>query len=215
MSALIVAIDGPAGAGKSTLAHALAKALALPYLNTGLMYRAVAAEALRRGVDPEDDGGLASIARELRFALGPGDPRSLLIEGSPPGPELTTTAVEASVSRVSSHPAVREVLREAQRALGGEGAVVEGRDIGTVVFPDADVKVFLRAAPAERAARRLAERGSHDVALAEALERRDALDAQTNPLEPARDAHVVDTTDRDPDEVLRDVLALVHDRRPA
>ena len=205
----MVAIDGPAGAGKSTLARSLARTLQTAYLNTGLMYRAVAAAALRRGVDPDDEKRLAALARELRFSMGDGEPPSLLIDGAEPPGDLTAGPVEAIVSRVSRHPRVRAVLRDAQRRLGEEGGVIEGRDIGTVVFPDADVKVFLRAAPSERAARRLAERGGDDPALAGALERRDELDNATNPLDPAPDAHVVDTTGRGPDVVLDVVLQLV------
>jgi cytidylate kinase len=112
---------------------------------------------------------------------------------------------------VARHPEVRSVLRAEQRRLGAGGSVMEGRDIGTVVFPDADVKLFLLAEPDERAARRQTERGSDDPSLADALERRDALDARTNPLVPASDARVVDTGGRGPEEVLEEVLALVRE----
>jgi cytidylate kinase len=205
----VVAIDGPAGAGKSTLAQALAEQLGLAYVNTGAMYRALTAVALRRGVNPGDAGALSALAESLRFSLNRGTPPSLLIDGRPPEQDLSSADVEAAVSQVASHPPVRDVLRAEQRRLGELGAVVEGRDIGTVVFPDADVKVFLRADPGERAARRQAERGSRDPRLAEALDRRDARDARTNPLIPAPDARVVDTTDREPKDVLQEVLAVV------
>jgi len=211
----VVAIDGPAGAGKSTLARGLAEALGLSYLNTGAMYRTLAAEALRRGIAPADAGGLAALARSLRFSMDEGTPPSLLVDGRPPGEDLATAEVESVVSPVARHPEVRDVLRSEQRRLGAQGAVVEGRDIGTVVFPDADLKVFLVANPDERAARRQAERRSRDPALAEALERRDALDARTNPLVPAPDARVVDTTGREPDEVLSEVVALARAAREA
>jgi CMP/dCMP kinase len=115
---------------------------------------------------------------------------------------------------VAAHPSVRDVLRAEQRRLGSSGAVVEGRDIGTVVFPDAEVKVFLLASAKERAARRQAERGRDDPALAEALDRRDARDSKTNPLVPAPDAHTVDTTGRPVHEVLEEILALVGDEGP-
>ncbi len=207
----VVAIDGPAGAGKSTLARVLAGTFRLPYVNTGSMYRAVAREALQRGLDPSDGDVLARAAGELRFSVGDGRPPSLLIDDQPPGPELVSGEVEAIVSSVSRHPQVREVLRVAQRGLGADGAVMEGRDIGTVVFPDADVKVFLLAAGDERAARRQLERGTIDPALAEALERRDELDSRTTPLVAAPDAHVVDTTGRKPSEVVDEVQRLVVD----
>jgi CMP/dCMP kinase len=206
---VVVAIDGPAGAGKSTLARRLATELGLAYVNTGAMYRTLAAEALRRGLDPEDGTALAEAAGGLRFSLDQGAPRALSIDGRPPGDDLASAEVEAVVSAVARHPEVRKVLRAEQRRLGAGGAVVEGRDIGTRVFPDADVKVFLRADPGERASRRLAERGTADPALARALDRRDAFDARTNPLEPAPDARLVDTTGRQSDEVLAEVLSLV------
>jgi cytidylate kinase len=173
------------------------------------MYRAVAAEALQRGIDPADGDALASIAGELRFSMDEGEPSSLLIDGRPPSDELLSAEVESVVSVVASHPRVREVLRLEQRRLGEGGAVIEGRDIGTVVFPDADIKIFVRADPGVRAERRQAQRGSDDPALARALDRRDALDARTNPLVPAPDARVVDTTGRRADDVLAEILAVV------
>lgn len=213
MSGLVVAIDGPAGSGKSTLARRLALALDLPHVNTGTTYRAVAREALRREVDPADGDALAAIARSLRFTIEePAPPPRVFVEGAPPGDELRTPEVEAIVSEVSRHPGVREALRDVQRRLGSEGAVMEGRDIGTVVYPDADVKVFLQADPAERAARRRAEQGEEE--LARAVARRDALDARTNPFVPAPDAVVVDTSGRSVDETFDEVLALVRERLP-
>jgi cytidylate kinase len=211
----VVAIDGPAGAGKSTLARGLARELGLPYLNTGAMYRSLAAEALRRGIAATDAAALAELAERLRFSMDRGNPPSLVVNGRPPGDDLASPEVEAVVSSVARHLKVRAVLRAAQRRLGAPGAVVEGRDIGTVVFPDADLKVFLEAHPKERAARRQEERGSRDPAMAAALELRDALDARTNPLVPAPEARLVDTTGRDQEEVLREVLDWARAARPA
>ena len=228
MAARVVAIDGPAGSGKSTLAQRLAQALDLPYVNTGLMYRAVTLRALREGVDLEDGPALAEVARGIRFDLSSKFTHpALVIDGEPPSPELVAAEVEVNVSTVSRHPEVRAVLRDEQRRLGSQGAVMEGRDIGSVVLPDAAVKIFLVAAPTERAARRVRERhgptseGSLSVTadsapvtpdVAEALATRDARDELVNPFVPAPDAIPLDTTGKDPDEVLRQALAIARER---
>jgi cytidylate kinase len=215
----VIAIDGPAGAGKSTLARALARALGLPYVNTGLMYRAVASRALAREVDPDDEATLADIAARTRFELGQGDIPEVLIDGADPDASLATHEVESIVSAAARHPAVRRVLRERQRALGEGGGVMEGRDIGTVVFPDADVKIFLSADPGVRAVRRVRERRARKVdRVARAVAERDVLDRRTNPLEPAPDAHVLDSTRLKQEEVLAEALRIVREAlagRPA
>jgi cytidylate kinase len=208
-----VAIDGAAGSGKSTLSRRLAQTLDLPYLNTGLMYRALTLRALDRGVDVDDGRGLAELAREMTFDLNESlRPPELWIDGAPPIAELSSPPVESSVSRVSRHPEVRALLRVEQRRLCEGGGVVEGRDIGTVVAPDADLKVFLSADEAERATRRTRERPDPTDEVARALSVRDALDARTNPLEPAADAVAIDTTGLSADEVFEEVLALVRAR---
>jgi CMP/dCMP kinase len=217
--ALIVAIDGAAGSGKSTLARALARELDLPYLNTGLMYRALALASLDRRVDPSDALALAETLTSLEFTLSSsGSPRELEVGGRAPGVELASTGVEAVVSEVAAHPAVRSVMVGLQRRLGRAGGVIEGRDIGSVVFPAATAKIFLEAAPGERAARRAEERdgsGSDFGGVARALHARDVRDARTNPHVPAPGAVIIDTTELTIDEVLARAVAIVRDARPA
>jgi len=209
----VVAIDGAAGAGKSTLARSLARVLSLAYLNTGSMYRALAAAAERHGVSPDDEEHLAGLIDGLRFRFVGDDPPELEIEGWPEA-ALRTFMVESSVSSVARHPGVRTRLCDLQRRLGQDGAVVEGRDIGAVVFPDAPVKLFLVAHPSARSSRRADERHVDDRSVAAALRARDALDARTNPLEPAAGAVVLDTTDLDVDETLEAALSIVGDLAP-
>jgi cytidylate kinase len=209
----IIAIDGAAGSGKSTLARGLAKALDLPYVNTGSMYRALAAAAGRAGVEVDDAAALLDLARGLRFRLRPGDPAELEVEGFDED-VLTTSEVESTVSAVARHPAVRSWMCDEQRRLGANGAVMEGRDISTVVFPDAEVKLFLQADPVERATRRADERprGPHEVE--EALRQRDDRDARTTPLEPTQGAIVLDTGSLGIDETLAEALRVVAQRVP-
>lgn len=209
----VVAIDGAAGSGKSTLASGLATRLGLTYVNTGLMYRALAAAAIRTGVSPDDEEGLVELTRGLRFGLVPGAPARLQVEGYPEE-VLTGPDVESTVSAVSRHPGVRELMRSAQRELGSRGAVMEGRDIGTVVFEDAPVKLFLVADPEARVGRRAEERGRHEGAVAEALRSRDARDAETNPFVPAPDAIVIDTGALDVEATLGEALEAIRERAP-
>jgi CMP/dCMP kinase len=209
----VIAIDGAAGSGKSTLAHRLAAELDLPYVNTGLMYRALALRAHREGVSPENAPVLERLARGMRFDLDSSvRPTELRIDGEPPDPALMSAEVESSVSAVSRHLEVREVFRREQRRLALDGAVMEGRDIGSVVAPDADLKLFLRARPDERVGRRALERDKDPERVARALGARDRQDARTNPFVPAPDAIVLDTTELSPDEVADKALALVRDR---
>jgi CMP/dCMP kinase len=211
----VIAIDGAAGAGKSTLARGLAEALGLPYVNTGIMYRALTLAALDAGIATDDGDALARLMSRLRFGLSSAFPAEIEVEGSAPSPELVSERVEAEVSHVARHPQVRALMREGQRALGLPGAVVEGRDIGSVVFPDAPVKLFLTAAPDTRAERRVEQRGATDPRdVGEALHRRDAKDAQVHPFEPAADAIVLDTSDRSVDDTLQDAIGMVLDRMP-
>jgi len=209
----VIAIDGAAGSGKSTLARMLALELGLPYVNTGLMYRALALRAHRDGVAPDDADALERLARGMRFELDRSvRPPELTIDGEPPSETLTSPEVESSVSVVARHPEVRAVLRAEQRRLAADGAVMEGRDIGTVVAPGAPLKIFLEANPVERADRRALEREDDPSRIAEALGTRDELDARTNPLEPAPDAVVLDTTGLAAADVVRRALELVRER---
>jgi CMP/dCMP kinase len=196
----VIAIDGPAGSGKSTVAKALADRLGLPYLDTGAMYRAVTFAALRRGVDPDDPEPVGRIARDCELEMGADG--SVRIDGVDATIEIRGPEVTRAVSLVAANPTVREEMRRRQRAWAErrEGGVMEGRDIGTVVFPDAELKVYLDARPDVRAARRSKEVSdlSYETVAAD-LARRDALDQgrDDSPLREADDAFIVDTSDLD------------------
>jgi cytidylate kinase len=211
---LVVAIDGPAGSGKSTVAGNIAGKLGLPHIDTGSIYRALTYKALNKAIPPDDEQTLSELAEETIFDLHEG---RILVDGEDLGPYIRGGAVTVVVSQVSAHPSVRKRLVQIQRAIvGSSGAVVEGRDIGTVVLPDADVKIFLTASPAERARRRTEELRADglDVEFEQILRsitERDELDSRRpiSPLEPAADAVMIDSTDRSADEVTETILKLI------
>ncbi len=209
----VVAIDGPAGSGKSTVARGVADALGLEVLDTGAMYRAVTLLAMERGLDLEDGDAIAAAAEQAVMEIG-SPAGSVRLDGREVSREIRGPGVSGGVSAVSAHPAVRALLRARQREWAKErgGGVVEGRDIGTVVFTDAPLKVFLTATDEERARRRhrdeeAAERPAELDAVRDAVGRRDTLDHKTTPLEPAADAVVIDTTGREVGDVVDEIVA--------
>jgi CMP/dCMP kinase len=216
---LIIAIDGPAGVGKSTIASRLARKLGYVNLESGAMYRALALKAIERDISFDDERALADIAHESHIKLEPtlGGNR-VLLDGRDVTHRLRETDVSEGASRVSVHPSVREWMVARQRELGAEGGVVmEGRDIGTKVFPGAEVKVFLDADPVIREQRRMLQqhaRGASAESMAAELRERDRRDRTraNSPLEPASDAVVLDSSAMSEDEVLHRVEALVEDK---
>jgi CMP/dCMP kinase len=209
---MIVAIDGPAGAGKSTVARALATRLGFRYLDTGAMYRALTWLALEEGVDLENGAALGALAQASPIAF---DADRVTIAGEDVTDAIRQPEIDRVVSTVARHPEVREVMHDRQRELAEEGdAVIEGRDIGTVVCPNADVKVYLVADPEERARRRVADRPEIGAqALATDLRLRDQRDAAQ--MQPAPDAETIDTTELDIDEVVDSIERLVDERARA
>jgi cytidylate kinase len=212
VTAPVVAIDGPSGSGKSTVARGVAARLGLHVLDTGAMYRSVTLAALRAGIDLADPAACGDIARAVAVSL---EDALVMLDGADVSAEIRGPEVTAAVSTVSAHPEVRRELVARQRAWveGHGGGVVEGRDIGTVVFPEAAVKVFLTASDAERAARRhrdeaAAARAVEVGAVREDLARRDALDSSrtASPLRAADDALVLDTTGRAVEDVVAEIV---------
>ena len=210
---MIVAIDGPAGAGKSTVARRLAERLAFRYLDTGAMYRALTWLALQQGLDLSDGARLGELAREHPVSFG--EEGRVLVDSTDVTAAIRRTQIDRMVPVVARHPPVREVMRARQRELAEQGdVVIEGRDIGTVVAPHADVKVYLVADPSVRAQRRQAERpeiGSD--ALATDLRLRDQSDAAR--MRPAEDALLIDTTRLAVEDVVERITELVRARQPA
>jgi CMP/dCMP kinase len=204
----VVAIDGPAGSGKSTVARRLAEELGLEYLDTGAMYRAVAFAALRRGVDPSEADDVARMVRNLDIAIGE---TGVFVDEVDATIEIRGPEVTRAVSTVAANPVVREELVRRQREWVAErgGGVVEGRDIGTVVFPDAALKAFLTARLDIRAGRRYKEVTDleYETVVAD-MARRDSVDSErdASPLQQAADAVVVDTTDRSVDDIVRELV---------
>ena len=225
MTGVVVAVDGPAGTGKSSVSRGLAHALQARYLDTGAMYRIVTLAVLRAGIDPADQAAVGAAAASVKLSVGfdPGEDRSYL-DGEDVSTEIRRDAVTQAVSAVSAVPAVRTRLVELQRALAqGQGSVVvEGRDIGTVVLPDADVKIFLTASPETRAQRRNDQNvaaglpDDYHAVLAD-VRRRDHLDSTrtVSPLRAASDAVVVDTSSMSESEVIAHLLGLVRLRSEA
>lgn len=210
MAPLVVAIDGPAGAGKSTIARALASAIGIEYLDTGAMYRGVTFEVLRRGLEATDLAAVARIAREIDFVQ---TRDSLSVNGIDATAAIRAPEVDAAVSHVAANSAVREEMRTRQRQWISDhgGGVVEGRDIGSVVFPDATLKVYLVASPMVRAKRRVAQHGGDVDEIARAIAERDERDStrDDSPLRQMPDAVIVDTSERTVDQVIDEIRGLL------
>ena len=209
---MVIAIDGPAGAGKSTVAQGVAKALGFTYLDSGAMYRCVALVALERHMDLDDGERLGEMAWRLGIGFDGG---SVSLDGEPVGGRIRSPEVTVAASRVSVHPQVRQAMVKRQRELIAAGSyVAEGRDIGTVVSPDSPLKVFLTATAAERARRRAAQTGESVDEVREAMEERDRRDSsrEHGPLRAAGDSVAVDTTDLSVDQVVERIAELARER---
>jgi cytidylate kinase len=212
MQGMVIAIDGPAGAGKSTVAKGVAKALGFTYLDSGAMYRAVALAALDRGIDPDDGERLGELAWDLDIDF---EADSIRLSGKPVEGRIRSPEVTVAASRVSVHPQVRQAMVKRQRELIAAGNyVAEGRDIGTVVSPDSPLKVFLTANEKERARRRAAESGESVTQVQDAIRDRDRRDRERSdsPLQAAEGSIDIDTTDLTSDQVAERIVALARER---
>ncbi len=209
---VIVAIDGPAAAGKSTVARSVARRLGYLYIDTGAMYRAIALWALRAGIPLDDAHRLEQLARQAQIEFSDG---SILLNGQDVTSAIREPEVAQAASQVAAFGGVRRAMRQEQRRIAStRSSVMEGRDIGTVVFPEAQVKIFLDADPRERARRRAAEMGVSGDQIARDLEQRDARDRTRadSPLTQAPDAEYLDTSHLSPEQVEEEILKLVRKR---
>lgn len=210
---VVVAIDGPAGAGKSTVAKALANALKLKYLDTGAMFRAVTSLVLSSGLDTHDEIAVGSIAQSMNLVMEHG---TVVANGSDVTADIRSMAVTNAVSTVAANSLVRANMRDRQREWSdlNNGGVIEGRDIGTVVFPDAVIKVYLTASPRVRAERRVAEAGGNIDEIERSIAERDLKDSTRadSPLQESADSVVVDTSNRTIDDIVNSIVELVRER---
>lgn len=219
---MIITIDGPAGSGKSTIAKMIAKELGFTYIDTGAMYRAVALKIKRSGVDPDDPLSVVKVLQSTQIDLIPSENGvKVFLDGEDVSGLIRTEEIGKLASKIARHPQVRKILVRMQRKLGekAKNAVLEGRDTGTVIFPDADIKFFFTASPEVRAERRfkeLKEKGinvNYSDILKE-IKERDRLDEtrEDSPLRPAEDAVIIDTTGKSLHQVFRDVLQIIKER---
>src|SRR5258708_18911712 len=216
---IVIAIDGPAGSGKSTLASLLARRYGSPKIETGAMYRALALKAMQTGLSLDDGEALGALARGSRIELDPRpEGNRVLLDGHDVTARIRQQDITEAASRVSVHPAVREWMVERQREIGaGGGIVMEGRDIGTKVFPDAEVKIFLDAAPEVRGTRRFLQHpaaSAPEASVLAELHQRDQRDRTraTSPLEPAPDAILIDSTNLTLDQVVAKATEIIDER---
>ena len=222
MKPIVIGIDGPAGAGKSTVARTLAERLGLLYVDSGATYRAVALKTLKAGVSPDDEPAVVELitSATIQFVVGDPGPR-ILLDGDDVTDAIRSPEVSLAAAQVSRYPAIRQRMISLQRNMArGRGVVMEGRDIGTVVFPEASLKVFLTAASEERARRRLADDQQRGQAVGleqtiTAIERRDQLDKERkmSPLIPAPDAVELDSTNLTADQVVERILNVARNRK--
>ena len=204
----VIAIDGPAGAGKSTVARQVSTATGLRYLDTGAMYRCVALEVQNSATDPNDADAVGKIAREVTVVI---ERDAAKLNGVDVSSEIRSSEINAIVSVIAAHTPVRDAMREQQRRWiqAQQGGVVEGRDIGTVVFPDAILKVFLTASPEVRAERRVGQTGGDITAVAASIAERDHLDSTRldSPLRPSEGSVIVDSSNRTIEEVVAEIVS--------
>jgi cytidylate kinase len=210
---VVVAIDGPAGAGKSTVAKALAHALKLKYLDTGAMFRAVTSLVLNSGIDEHNESAVGAVAENMNLVMENG---LVVADGTDVTTDIRSIAVTSAVSTVAANSRVRANMRDRQRLWSDLncGGVIEGRDIGTVVFPDAVLKVYLTASPRVRAERRVAEAGGDIDEIERSIAERDLKDSTRadSPLQESADSVVVDTSNRSIDEIVGSIVELVVER---